>query len=343
MPCENCNKIGAICTIDEDSDQRRKRVLKRKLETLEAKGTLLDQLVLTLQNSDRTVAAQVVNLIRSHATLDEIRAYIDDILERPKLEKTPELIEVCSGVQKWHDTQKRARADRPRVDHRELSDIVLFHVPARPWTNVTEDDEFVSHLMSLWFTWSHPFLNWIDRDLFIESMQSGDLDSPYCSPFLVNIILADACVSEILTKTQVSDRHVANRSNLSRPTQTTQLHTQWHQSSGQEGCTSTKKRNSTSTKRTGRSRWPVLKDWVFCMLCKCRHPGSHSNEAKSHSTSTCLMGNDRLGWVYLGQLAYAVQELAQKRRRPPVNADKDSLRYATAIDHAIWGIFHLAR
>lgn len=215
MPCENCNKTGAICTIDEDSDQRRKRVLKRKLETLEDKGALLDQLVLTLKSSDRTVAAQVVNLIRSHATLDEIRAYIDDILERPKLEKTPELIEVCSGVQKWHDTQKRARADRPRIDHRELSDIVLFHVPARPWTNVTEDDEFVSHLMSLWFTWSHPFLNWIDRDMFIESMQSGDLGSPYCSPFLVNIILADACVSTVLDKkNQAFDRHAANRSDF---------------------------------------------------------------------------------------------------------------------------------
>lgn len=54
------------------------------------------------------------------------------------------------------------------------------------------------------------------------------------------------------------------------------------------------------------------------------------------------MGKDRLGWVYLGQLAYAAQELAQKRKYLPTNADKDSLRHATANDHAIWGVFHLA-
>lgn len=56
-----------------------------------------------------------------------------------------------------------------------------------------------------------------------------------------------------------------------------------------------------------------------------------------------MMGNDRLGWVYLGQLAYATQELAKKRKHPPVNVDTDGLQYTTATDHAIWGIFHLAR
>lgn len=135
-----------------------------------------------------------MNLIRSNAGLDEIRAFIDDILERPKLEKTPELIDACEGVKTLHESQERV--SRPRPGPKRLSDIVLLHVPAHPWTTVTDDDEFVSHLMSLWFTWSHPFLNWIDRDLFIRHMQAGDLESPVCSPFLVNIILADACVSE---------------------------------------------------------------------------------------------------------------------------------------------------
>lgn len=213
MPCENCNKRGEICTIDEDSDQRRKCVLKRKLEVLEDKGALLDQLVHALRDYDKTVAAQVVNLIRSNATLREIGAYIDDIPARPKLEKAAELTDVCSGVQQRHESRKRARADAR--DESELFHNVLFHVPAHPWTSVTDDDGWVSHLISLWFTWSHPFLNWIDRDLFVESMQSGDLNSPYCSPFLVNIILAGACVSTILIRSPAFDPHVANRSGVS--------------------------------------------------------------------------------------------------------------------------------
>lgn len=118
---------------------------------------------------------------------------MDDLMERPRLEKTPELIEACHSVQQWHESQRRAVRTRP--EPKQLSDMAPFRVPAHPWTSITEDDDFVSHLISLWFTWAHPFLNWIDRDLFIREMQSGNIDSEFCSPFLVNIILADACVS----------------------------------------------------------------------------------------------------------------------------------------------------
>ncbi|OJJ99335.1 hypothetical protein ASPACDRAFT_61118 [Aspergillus aculeatus ATCC 16872] len=35
------------------------------------------------------------------------------------------------------------------------------------------DFYFMSYLISLWFIWSHPFYNWIDRDLFLREMQTG--------------------------------------------------------------------------------------------------------------------------------------------------------------------------
>lgn len=78
-----------------------------------------------------------------------------------------------------------------------LTDIPLFELRAKPWTEATTDDEFVSHLVSLWLTWDHVVRNWIDKDLFIAAMKSGDVNSPFCSPFLVNIILSQACVSII--------------------------------------------------------------------------------------------------------------------------------------------------
>lgn len=193
VPCEKCEKAGLECDIDEEGDQRRKQVLKRKIESVEDKGGLLDRLVLTLQEADRASAMEVVNMIRSHASLEEIRGFLDDLLQRPKLEKTPELIDACSGVCEWHERQKEAAGPRPSDEH--SSNMSLFNVPARPWTTVTENDDFVSHLVSLWFTWEHPFLNWIDRDMFIRDMKSGSLDAQFCSPFLVNIILASACVS----------------------------------------------------------------------------------------------------------------------------------------------------
>lgn len=71
----------------------------------------------------------------------------------------------------------------------------MFKVPAKPWTAVTDDDWLVSHLVSLWFTWRHWCYPFIDRDIFIAAMQSGEENGGVCTATLVNMILADACVS----------------------------------------------------------------------------------------------------------------------------------------------------
>jgi hypothetical protein len=70
----------------------------------------------------------------------------------------------------------------------------LYKVPAKPWTRLTDDDDLVSHLISLYLEWVNPFFRVLDEDLFIRAMQSGDFNSEYCSPFLVNAMLAYACV-----------------------------------------------------------------------------------------------------------------------------------------------------
>lgn len=67
-------------------------------------------------------------------------------------------------------------------------------VPAKPWTAITDDDDLVSHLISLWLQYVNPFFRAVEEDLFVKAMQSRDLHSEYCSPFLVNSILALACV-----------------------------------------------------------------------------------------------------------------------------------------------------
>lgn len=166
--------------------------MKQKLESLEEDRDLLIQLVSTLRESTNSHVIHFLNLIRSNASLEEIKAHID-AHPYTELEKTPELIDAASQISHMRDTDYRSR--RRFLDVHRLSDIPLWKVPAKPWTRLTDDDDFVSHLVSLWFTWYHPYCNWIDRDLFIRDMQSGETEkSRYCSAFLVNIILADACV-----------------------------------------------------------------------------------------------------------------------------------------------------
>lgn len=74
--------------------------------------------------------------------------------------------------------------------------VVPFRVPAAPWTYLTQDEELVSHLVSLFLIWANPSLRFVEEDLFLAGMRSGDLESDYCSPFLVHTILALGSVSE---------------------------------------------------------------------------------------------------------------------------------------------------
>lgn len=166
--------------------------MKRKLSSLEQKGQLLDDLMHTLRDTDENCAAQLLTLVRAHASLEQIRAYLDDLTGSLGIEST----KVKSAIEDFQNFDEMQRAaSRPRLDGDRESKMLIFKVSSTPWTRVTSDDHFVSHLISLWFTWAHPYLNWIDRDLFIRDMQSGDTNAKFCSPFLVNVILADACVS----------------------------------------------------------------------------------------------------------------------------------------------------
>lgn len=78
-----------------------------------------------------------------------------------------------------------------------LCDTPPIMVPALPWTQVTTDDDFVSHLISTYFTWYHPAYPCLDQDVFLAEMRSKNIESLFCSPLLVNAMLAVACVSLI--------------------------------------------------------------------------------------------------------------------------------------------------
>ncbi|KAL1655302.1 hypothetical protein SLS61_002189 [Didymella pomorum] len=59
------------------------------------------------------------------------------------------------------------------------------------WTAVTDDLIFVNRLLTLYFTWSHPFYIIFSRESFYKDFNEGR--NKYCSPLLVNAICAYAC------------------------------------------------------------------------------------------------------------------------------------------------------
>lgn len=174
---------------------RRKGSMERKIDLLEDAERLLLDMVEALKNDERNIrTSQLINLIRSNASLDEIRLFLERQFSLEERNRMPAVVETQNHIERVPKEDSCARPRRRVLAVQRLADIPIYRVPAKPWTTVTDDDDLVSHLISIWFTWSQPWFHWVNRDLFIRDMQAGSLDCGFCSPFLVNAILAEASV-----------------------------------------------------------------------------------------------------------------------------------------------------
>ncbi|CCX08251.1 Similar to Nitrogen assimilation transcription factor nit-4; acc. no. P28349 [Pyronema omphalodes CBS 100304] len=70
--------------------------------------------------------------------------------------------------------------------------------PISSWTNVTHDRDLISHLMNLYFTYHYPFFTTLSKAPFLRDFHRGPQEPKpghivYCTPLLVNIMLALGC------------------------------------------------------------------------------------------------------------------------------------------------------
>lgn len=203
--------------------------MKRTIQELTNHKELLTSLLKTLKNADETQVEGILNLIRNESSLEEIAESvggpattfadpqelstasslaISDYGDQPgevsgsgpQARRTSETsLMACSP----EDTQFMKIPQLPvispyaRVSLESLCDIPLFEVPAKPWTQITDSDYLVSHLVSLYFTWDHPGSQFLDQRVFLAHMRDADPKSEFCTPLLVNSLLAMAsvCVS----------------------------------------------------------------------------------------------------------------------------------------------------
>ncbi|KAL5610590.1 hypothetical protein FOBRF1_006707 [Fusarium oxysporum] len=97
----------------------------------------------------------------------------------------------------WRETQYRY------AENSIFIDLPGYTLPISRWTTVANDDKLLSHLSMLFWTWDTICNRVIDRIIFEEDLKSLDLSSPsssppdmlfFCSPFLVNALLAVSCL-----------------------------------------------------------------------------------------------------------------------------------------------------
>jgi hypothetical protein len=159
-------------------------------------GDLLHDILKVMRSVNETHARGLFELMRTESSLPQLRSYIDRTLSEVQVSgEDNEAIHTLQGLRSTVDRESDTPPLRPNImDVQYLCNVAPFRVPARPWTTVTDDDALVSHLVSLYFTWDYPFYAFVDCKAFIHHMTMGNVDSDLCSPFLVNALLANACV-----------------------------------------------------------------------------------------------------------------------------------------------------
>ncbi|OGM45393.1 pathway-specific regulatory protein [Aspergillus bombycis] len=156
---------------------------------------LLHDLLKVMRSVDDSHAQGLFDLLRADSSAEQLRSYIDRALDEIQIsDHDDQAISSLEHLREKVNVSSGAPPSRPTVmDLNYLCDITPFRVPAKPWTTVTNDDNLVSHLVSLYFTWDYPFYAFVDQRAFIRHMTLGNVDSDLCSPFLVNALLANAC------------------------------------------------------------------------------------------------------------------------------------------------------
>lgn len=171
MPCQTCQQKSRECYYEARNDAR----TKRAHDQLSSRSELLDNVIDTLRNGSSKDREALLRTINDEVEIDSLSEQVGALSKRVQ--------------------QSTKRPKHSVMNINTLVDQPFVRVKAQPWTEVTSDDEAVSHLLSAYFAWQHSSYALIDWAIFCREMNRQDLSSQHCSKFLVNALLALGCVS----------------------------------------------------------------------------------------------------------------------------------------------------
>jgi hypothetical protein len=202
------------------------RNFKRRYQQLKEKRTAHEELYDTLQNMPERDAADVFRRIRAGANAEAVVQHVQDgslIMELsivpepssryrfPYLDKIPShlqdsthfrslVYEAIAASPKQskqsthgHPTPQRSNYEKPLLAA-ELIEPLLEDARPSNWTTVSPNDGLMRILLERYFLTQYPGQFFFHKDYFLEDMVSKS--TRFCSPLLVNAILAKACVSK---------------------------------------------------------------------------------------------------------------------------------------------------
>lgn len=172
---------------DPNSDHRRKGVYKKDADTIRTRHTTLQTLIQALLNYEEDDAFDLVRQIRSCDDLEDVAKSViareKGLLAAASADAGRESNDETPGVDQFESelsgkmselvldgTRKfiggtsnliflppgsEIQESESTTDSPALNDSQ----PVRRWTQVTEDDSLISHLLTMYFTWHYPFFS----------------------------------------------------------------------------------------------------------------------------------------------------------------------------------------
>lgn len=216
---------GTECIYDPNSDHRRKGVYKKDTDNLKTRNSTLQTLIQAILNYPEEDVPSLVRDIRTCESLDDVAERIV-AKENGTLEEDEDEVDgsplASIATTPTFETQLSTKMGELRMDDGSVryiggtSNLIFLgqedgvgisqadsyqqqEDPITSWTNVTSDPELVVHLLNMYFTWHYTYFTCLPKSLFYRDFLLGKppadtrRKTEYCTPLLVNAILALGC------------------------------------------------------------------------------------------------------------------------------------------------------
>ncbi|KAK4043431.1 fungal-specific transcription factor domain-containing protein [Parachaetomium inaequale] len=224
--CAACASVyGTECVYDPNSDHRRKGVYREKTDSMKARNSTLQVLIEAILNAAEDDVPAIVRKIRTCDSLDAVAESIlknevedgdtdgeDDGMdedyaanqpvegERELARKMGELRLENGSVRYIGGTSHLIYLGDQTNDAEEPDPDAGLSIeePTTSWTEVTKDTQLIVHLINMYFDWHYPYFATLSKSLFYSDFLKGKprgqpKTTVYCTPLLVNVILALGC------------------------------------------------------------------------------------------------------------------------------------------------------
>ncbi|KAK5017931.1 Nitrogen assimilation transcription factor nit-4 [Cryomyces antarcticus] len=229
--CAACSSVyGTECIYDPNSDHRRKGVYKKDIDG-KTKNTTLQTLIQAILNYPEDEVPALVRQIRTCESLEAVADAI--VAKEKGLEGSEEdylatsYNDMATPTSPTFETQLSGQMGELRLDEGTVryiggtSNLIFLgsaadyedtgsgtssidqyqqqENPITSWTAVTLDSALIIHLLNMYFTWHYTYFTTLSKTLFCRDFLLGKpppdtrRKTEYCTPLLVNAILALGC------------------------------------------------------------------------------------------------------------------------------------------------------